>query len=171
MSAAALFRRSRMTVGDQFELTSVDLRAWWLGLARPRRAAFVILTVVVLTGTLAFTSMLALPPDPYTEFYMLGTDQVAGLYPGAGNTGTDLVVHLGIVNHEAHDETYTIVVMVDQKILQQTPPIGVPEGQRWENDLSIARPAGGLSHIIEYELLRSRDAVPYRTLRVVIPAT
>jgi len=170
MTLLALFRRGRLPVKERFAIPSVNLRMWWQQRTTVERATLGIMMAILLAGVLVFTSLFTAPDIPYTEFYMLGSGQVADMYSiGHGNSET-ITVRLGITNFEGISETYTIGVLVDQNFILEISPIFLPQGKRWEDNLTIANPGGGISHTIEYQLLRQGDSAPYRTLRLELQA-
>lgn len=104
--------------------------------------------------------------DPYTEFYILGTDGNASDYPtnlSVGETGNFIV---GITNREHRTVTYTIVLRMGDGILDSRTN-SVNEGTTWEEPVSFEPQSSGRQKL-EILLYLGSDpdtsSQPYRDL-------
>jgi uncharacterized membrane protein len=168
MTVVALIRRSRLPDDECSLVPLVDVRKLWQMQSGFERLALGVMAGVVLIGAIAFSIVYARNHSGIatTEFYMLSPDGLADYYPS--ETTTNVTLRLGIGNYEHKPMTYTIHVFVDGQDLLATDPILVSAGQRWENDLAIPIPDSGNGHRIDYQLFRSGDTMPYRSLRLEI---
>jgi uncharacterized membrane protein len=165
MTLLALFRRHRLPVEDRFVIPPVNLRAWWRLRTTVERAMLGVMMALFLAGVLVFASLFTIPDIPYSEFYVLGPDQVADMYP-RGKGSENITIRLGITNYEGISELYRIDVLADQQFIREISPIFVPQGKQWEDNLTIDKPSVGIAHTIEFHLFRQGDSIPYRTLRL-----
>ncbi|MFB6225173.1 MAG: DUF1616 domain-containing protein, partial [Candidatus Paceibacteria bacterium] len=77
--------------------------------------------------------------DSYTEFYVLGQNEVAAGYPSELSTGESTTVILGITNHEHRKVTYRIVVTWNKtETTQRT--VRVSAGKTREINVTLTAP-------------------------------
>jgi uncharacterized membrane protein len=168
MTVFSLIRRSRLTEEERFSIPVGEIWTWWKELSKLNQTAFGLLAVAVLIATTAFSIVFSANHAGIatTEFYMLSSEGLADYYP----TGTtpNVALKFGIGNYEHTPQTFTIHVLVDGQFLLTTNPILVDADQRWENELAIPISDTTISHTIDYQLFRTGDTIPYRSLRLEI---
>jgi uncharacterized membrane protein len=168
LTILAVIRRRSLSQEERFLNSSFNFIQWWQKQTSVLRVAFGAVVVVMIIAILSIVVLLTLPKPPYTEFYLLSPEGVADLYPST--LKNSVTVRLGIVNNESTKESYTIFILIDGHPLFRTDPILVDIDQRWENNFSIALPVDQTGHLLEYQLFRVGDSVPYRTLRLQLQA-
>lgn len=130
-------------------------------------AAVVVLSLV---GVVYFAVTPAASNDPYTEFYVLGTEGNASDYPTNLSVGESGTVTVGISNHEGESVTYTVVLRLNQEAVASR-GVTVPAGSTWERQFSFTRRSPGQQ---ELRILLYRGPStgngnePYRWLRLRI---
>lgn len=106
--------------------------------------------------------------EPFTEFYVLGPDGNASNYPKNLSVGERGRFVVGVTNHEHRDVTYTLVVELDDRVVQRR-PVPVDRGATWEEQMSVTPRSAG-DTVLRLSLYRgtdpSLDAAPYRSLKI-----
>jgi uncharacterized membrane protein len=131
------------------------------------RAVTWVLVVALVASTAGVVYVAANPPpasEPYTEFYVLGPDGNASEYPTnltVGETGTVIV---GVSNHEHQDETYTVVMELENETVSEQ-QVQVNDGETRENELSFTAEEAGRQKL-RLLLYKNGAESPYRTLRL-----
>lgn len=127
---------------------------------------------IALVGSVASVVYFAMSPappgDPYTEFYILGENRTASEYPTelkSGETGTFIV---GVTNHEHRDETYTVVLRLDNRTLDSR-TMTIKNNETWEDTMSFSLTETGRLKL-QILLFKGSDpnqlSDPYRHLRL-----
>ncbi len=118
-----------------------------------------------------------------TEFYVLGYNTLAALYPStlvihndpisgkyAGEMGN---VTLGIVNHERQTVTYSVITKIDErqvsiffegKSVNQITQIRLRQGEKWEGEVGFAPQHVGDNQKVEFFLYKSGATEAENTL-------
>lgn len=106
--------------------------------------------------------------EPYTEFYILGSNGSAGGYP------TDLTVNesgeliVGITNNEYKEMTYTVAVINDETVIEDR-TVEIGNGKTWEDDVVFKFEEEG-EHEVEILLFVGEEIGsfddPYQDLRL-----
>lgn len=129
--------------------------------------AVLLLSLVASLGGVAYVATTPDTDDPYTEFYMLGSNGVAADYPTELSVGESGAFVVGITNNEQGDQTYTVAVVDGALVEQQT--VDVAAGETWEDEFTVSFGEPG-THEVRI-LLFADDSVgsldePYRELRL-----
>lgn len=129
-----------------------------------------ILAAALLLSIISVGYLAVNPPettDPFTEFYILGPDGKASNYPTNLSVNESGTVIVGISNHEHHNQTYTVVIQLQNTTIERT--ASVAESETWERRLSFVPETVGQQKI-EILLYKGTDirgaAKPYRRLRL-----
>lgn len=98
-----------------------------------------ILAIVLITS-MGGVTYIALTPyeeaDSFTEFYILGPDGKASNYPDTLTVGESGELIVGIVNHEREPVDYTVVLILDDRMIE-TETVRVDSGETWEEPFSF----------------------------------
>jgi uncharacterized membrane protein len=112
--------------------------------------------------------------DPMTEFTLANAAGRPGFFERDLTVGDPTEVRLGVVNRERTAVTYRIEVTGAGAALDPIPPIELNGGERWDGQVRFAatRPGAGLPVVFElHRADRPPDALPYRTVQLVVDAT
>lgn len=157
------WRRARMTTESAFEIPW-GTSSFWQGAGL---AAFV---MAVLLGVPALAVALR-PDDRYTEFYVLGATGQLQDYPRDLEPGEPFDLTFGIGNFEKRPLSYELRVPFDPQYVSYATPI-IPEGERWEQTITLTTPAGSGRTQLDFELWRADSDAdanePYRTLKLFV---
>lgn len=140
--------------------------------SRLQRAVTWVLVVALVASSIGVVYFAVNPPaatEPYTEFYVLGPGGNASDYPrnlSVGETGTVIV---GVTNHEHHEETYRVVMRLENETVHER-RVTIADGETWEKRLSFTPQESGRQKL---RLLLYRDDAgdPYRSLRLWLNVT
>lgn len=135
------------------------------------RALTWVLAIAVLASLVGVLYIAVTPQqttDPYTEFYILGTDGNASNYPtnlSVGETGTLIV---GISNHEHRTVTYTVLFRFENRTAASR-TVTVNDDETWEDEVSFTPQSTGRKPL-RILLYKGENADPsqdaYRSLRL-----
>ncbi len=122
------------------------------------------LLLVVFAGVYAVAT--PVPPEKFTEFYLLGTDGYGADYPYQVTPGEETEVTVGIVNHEHARTKYRLELELDNNLIYTEGPISLTHGESWEKGIPFTTdmPENRTkAEFILYKVGKHGD-VPYRTL-------
>ncbi len=129
------------------------------------------LAIVLVVSIVAVVAIAADPPgtsDPYTEFYLLGSDGNASEYPTALSTGESGDLIVGISNQEQQDTTYTLQVTWNGTTTQEQ-TFDVASAETVEEELSIVAPEDPGRYRVRFELFQGdMSDEPYRSTRLLV---
>lgn len=131
-----------------------------------------VLLVVAAAGVVYLAVTPGLPSEPYTEFYILGADGEARDYPTNLSVGEQGEVVVGIVNHERKPMTYTVVLALEESVLEST-TVSLEQEETWENrfDFTIDDPGTWHLAVRLYQEEPTGDQEPYRSLSLEVTVT
>lgn len=159
-SIIALFRRFRVLKTRKFT-AEIILSLPDLTSDSTKRVLSIILIAVILADIGVIGYMTAVPQvgERFTEFYVLGINGKVGDYPIEYFMNTKMVVTeviygdgimdtnrglgtitLGIVNNEQKLSVYSIQVIIDGEVLDETDilgPITLKQGEKWQKEIGI----------------------------------
>lgn len=162
-------RRSRLPESDRYQpLQELNLLARWRALAPSYRAAYILLGVTLLLAAALASSILTSPKaaGQFTEFYILGAEGRAELYPREGTAGQPISVTVGIHNQEGVAALYYIEVRDGQGQIGLTEPFLLEPGAAVEQPLTFSPVQTGDDVEINLYLYRDTRAEPYRSLQL-----
>jgi uncharacterized membrane protein len=163
--ALAAVRRYRLSAADAAVLPPrISLRGAGRGSSARLLAGLGLLAVVLGSSGWALLQSQAAPPP--TEFYALGSDDLAEAYPREAAPGQPIDVQLGITNREDAPMRYRIEVRSGAAQLAEFGPIAVAAGATWQEPVRYALPQPGDDQPIDLLLYREGDSAPYRQLRL-----
>lgn len=130
-----------------------------------------LLAVVLFVGVagLGITAVFPVDTDePFTEFYVLGSDGDANGYPQNLTVGESASFIVGVTNHERGEVSYTLVMSERGETLTEE-EFTVARGDTWERELRYSPDSPGQKRV---QLKLYKDSAssgdPYRQLRLVI---
>jgi uncharacterized membrane protein len=136
---------------------------------------FLVLSFIVLAGTVAYISLVPPEKEPFTEFYILGSGKMAENYKTdyiQGESGTYII---GIKNNEYRTMNYTMEVRLDNKTLplpESLQNIKLNHNSTLEEPLEITPSIEGRNMKLEFLLFNETEKnIPYRDLRLWINVT
>jgi uncharacterized membrane protein len=126
--AAAGIRRRRLAEDERFV---INWRVWQTPEGQQKAAplgsrfdrVLSVVLVLAIGASLAVGSYVVLVPKPsehFTEFYLLGANDTLGNYTTNYTVGVPSPVTVGIINHEARDVTYELVVSANNSTQRST---------------------------------------------------
>lgn len=102
--------------------------------------------------------------DPYTEFYVLGSNGTASGYPENVTVNEPASVRVGIGNFENHRTTYTLVARTNETALA-TRTMTLGRGEEWTDSIPLAFDSPGRKRLrLELYAGETTDGRPYRRL-------
>lgn len=138
-------------------------------------AVLLVFSVFAAIGSLAYIIANPKQGEPFTEFYVLGTNKTAEDYQTEfmkGETGT---VVLGIANHENEPVDYTIDLRLENRSLplpENQKHIRLEDNETWEEPVTFTLPQEGKNMKLELLLFNEAEKdTPYRNLYLWINAT
>lgn len=133
-----------------------------LRLARRHRfVAAVCLGGIALVG-LALTIDRVVPPPPWTEFYMLGPDDLVGDYPEHVHVGEVATLRIGVVSRETEAARFHVVARTGGAVLAQLPEFELKPGALWQSELTFTPTDVGENQRLDVALVK--DGRDYRHL-------
>ena len=159
MSGIAWYRRHRFPPGERSGISFNFRLPSWEGHSRIDKVLSVMLAVAILgaIGSLIYVVTTPKEGEKFTEFYILGLEGKAELYPTEFvlDDGTVALVRyggkdtyrekesdygwvtLGIVNHEFAEASYKVNVWLDDNKMEVIGPILLTHETRWEQTVRI----------------------------------
>lgn len=178
MLVIAYIRRRRLPADRVFEVSFRTLAFTLISGAEPRskteKSLKIILALffLILIGTGAYVVLVPQEKNPYTEFYILGTNGMANNYTTQYIQGETGNYTIGIANHEYKTMNYTIEVRLENKSLhlpENLQHIKLAHNTTLEEPLKITPPFEGKNMKLEFLLFNETEKnVPYKDLRLWI---
>jgi len=178
MLVAAYVRRRRLPADRAFEVPfralALSLRSGGKPESKTEKTLGIILALffLILIGTGAYFVLVPQEKEPFTEFYILGTNGMANNYTTEyiqGESGTYII---GITNNEYRTMNYTMEVKLENKSLplpEKLQHIRLAHNTTLEEPLEITPPFEGKNMKLEFLLFNETEKnVPYKDLRLWI---
>jgi uncharacterized membrane protein len=166
MSIIAMIRRNRLTDEDRFYISfRIDFSDWVnLGWSTKLLTALLILSILLVIGTIVYVITTPKAGERLTEFYILGPDGRAESYPRKIQLGDSASVILGIVNHEQETMTYRLAIKTDTVKTDYIDSIRLLNKEHWEQKVVITPSLLGDNQRVEIYLYKGESQQPYLTL-------
>lgn len=167
-SIIALFRRRRLLPWERFE-PRIHLRMpSWGPTSRLDRALSIGLVVAVMGAIAALVYVVNAPraEEHFTDFYLLGSEEMAQDYPHEIALGEEAEVTVGIVNHESEDVNYIIQVVFDSETVQQIGPVALADQEKWQTLITLVPTRIGDDKKVEFLLFKGQGGKPYLALHL-----
>ena len=181
--AVAGIRRHRLAQDERFAVNwqarkrLESLKAAFLSGHTLDRALSIVLLLAIV-ASLAVGSYVVLVPKPsehFTEFYLLGANDTLGNYTTNYTVGVPSPVTVGIINHEARDVTYELVVSANNSTQRSTvysEKVTIPDGQQWEKQIELIINQLGDNVKLDFALYTDPPtADPYRDTHIWVNVT
>ncbi|MGB9131688.1 MAG: DUF1616 domain-containing protein [Methanosarcina sp.] len=183
MCGVAYVRRMRLpedrTFGVSFKASILALFAEFLDKPESKTEKtlriFLVLSVLVLIGTVVHIFLVPQDKEPFTEFYILGPEKMAENYKTdyiQGESGTYII---GITNNEYKTMNYTMDVRLGNTSLPlpvDLQNIRLAHNTTLEEPLEITPSIEGKNMELEFLLFNETEKnIPYRDLRLWINVT
>jgi len=181
--AAAGIRRRRLPEDERFAVNwqarkrLAGLKAAFLSGHTLDRALSIVLLLAI-GVSLAVGSYAVLVPKPsehFTEFYLLGANDTLGNYTTQFKVGVPSPSKVVIVNHEARNVTYDLVIYTNnssQREAVYSEKVVIPDGQRWEKQIDLVLNQPGELVKLEFALYEDQvTADPYRDAHMWVNVT
>jgi uncharacterized membrane protein len=97
--------------------------------------------------------------ETFTEFYLLGENSTFANYPEQLAIGEAGKVIVGIINHENKQTSYLIKLLIAGQESNETGPILLVDGEKWEGEMSFIPKVPGDSQKVEFLLFKGEDMV------------
>ena len=165
-SIIALYRRRGLPREQRFEPRFHIKLPQWNQQSKLDKALSVILMLSILGAIGALVYVVALPEakEPFTDFYILGSEGMAEDYPQELVVGEQEVVALGIINHEHQDADYNIEVKFAGERVQEMGPIRLAHEEKWQENVTLVPTKVGEDQEVEFLLYKGEGSEPYLTL-------
>lgn len=183
MCAVAYYRRRLLPEAEAFEVSFkksyLSIKEEILEKPEPKTdkvfAFTLVLFILASMGSLAYIIGNPKEGEPFTEFYILGSNKTTKDYPTEFLLGEKGTVTVGIINHEYRSVDYTMEVKLENRSLP------LPENQKWirlghnmswEKPITITPPFEGKNMKLEFLLFNETEkTIPYRNLHLWINVT
>jgi uncharacterized membrane protein len=136
---------------------------------------FLAISVLMLVGTVAYLSIVPHEREPFTEFYILGSDGKADNYTTEYVQGESGTVIIGVTNHEHRTVNYTLDVRLENESLplpENLKNIQLEDNTTMEEPLEITPSVEGENMELQFLLFNETEKdIPYRDLRLWINVT
>ena len=148
--------------------------------ARPAtfdRMLSVVLIIAIMASVAVASYALATPKpgEHFTEFYLLGANDTLGNYTTNYTVGIPSPATVVIVNHEARDVTYNLVVSENnstQHAVIYSEPVVISDGQQWQKQIDLVPTLPGDNVKLDFALYADHTAAePYRDVHLWVNVT
>ena len=178
MLVVAYVRRRRLPADRVFEVPFKTLAFTLISGGEPKSKTEKSLRIVlalfflILIGTGAHAVLVPQEKEPFTEFYILGTNGMADNYTTQYIQGESGNYTIGIANHEYRTMNYTMEVKLENKTLplpENMNHISLAHNMTLEEPLKITPSFEGKNMKLEFLLFNETEKnVPYKDLRLWI---
>ncbi len=167
-SYVALFRRRHLPESERFEPRLGLSLPQWGAAGRLSKVTSVVLFVSVAGAIAALVWAVSTPSaeEPFTDFYVLGSEGMLMDYPSEVTLGSQAGVTLGIVNHEREDATYGVDVLFDERMALQIGPVSLSDGEEWRDVVALIPTEAGEDQKVEFLLYKGEETEPYLALHL-----
>ncbi len=170
MSTVTLYRRTKLPIEQQITF-NIPIKIPSQAKLRKFDKLFIIGIIAALVLVASAASYLAVTPkigDQFTEFYLLGEGGKLSDYPTNLTLGQSGNVTLGIINHEAQNVTYRIIVNLENQTLSTIDSIPVADGEGWNRTYTFTPDRIGNKMRLEFQLCKEELPEVYRSLQLWI---
>lgn len=183
MCAIAYYRRRLLpeaeAFGVPFKTSYLNMKAEILEKPESKTdkalAFILILSILVSMGSLAYIIGSPKEGEPFTEFYILGSNKTTSDYPTEFLLGEKGTVTVGIINHEYRPVDYTMDVKFENRSLSlpdNQKKIRLGHNMSWEKPITFTPPFEGKNMKLEFLLFNETEkTIPYRNLHLWINVT
>jgi uncharacterized membrane protein len=136
------------------------------------RTLSVVLIIAIIASVAVASYALATPKpgEHFTEFYLLGANDTLGNYTTNYTVGIPSPATVVIVNHEARDVTYNLVVSENnstQHAVIYSEQVVISDGQQWQKQVDLVPTLPGDNVKLDFALYADHTtADPYRDVHL-----
>ena len=158
ISGLAWYLRSRYNRGNisQLKVPSffTEIAQILQKASRGYRILVVFLFCVIFAGlgSLGYVFTTPLPPQYFSEFYVLDSAGKAGDYPRELEAGEEGRVILNIVSHESQETSYSVQVKAGGIMIYNLPDIALEPGAKWQGNIGFNFQEAGENQKVEFIL-------------------
>jgi uncharacterized membrane protein len=160
MQPISFFRRRQVFVSFSLDLAEIFNRFKSSFKAKSQRDKIISIVLIVFIFVAVFTTVyIILSPkegEKFTEFYLLGPDGKAYNYPTNLTVNQIGTVYQGIVNHEASDTNYEVIVRFNGAVLKNY-NISLENDEKMEIPLTFRASNRGQNQKLEFFLYKLPD--------------
>ena len=142
--------------------------AGWAGLNRFSKtlSIFLIILILALIGAIVYMATSVEGGESFTEFYILGEEGKADIYPTEIALGDKVAIMLGIINREQEQISYMVEIRIDGITNSEMGPLSLEDGEKWEKKLSFTPVHSGEAQKVEFILYKQGQDDPYLILHL-----
>ncbi|MEA1893811.1 MAG: DUF1616 domain-containing protein [Euryarchaeota archaeon] len=115
-----------------------------------------IITVVIATVMIVYVAVTPKQGEKFTEFYILGPEEMADDYPTDREVGEAGEVIIGVVNHEYASITYLLEVKLNETVMGDEKP-HLEHNETWEQPFFFEVDEKGEYQKVVFLLYRDQD--------------
>lgn len=162
----ALFRRWRVPEYDRFLIKIKMPRLNWGSTSKFEKILSLVLVLAVIGAIAASVYFLTKPgvEEPFTDFYILGSEGEMGDYPREVFLGDTVEVTIGIENHEQAPVGYRLMAAIDEEEIAGIESIELGSDEKWSDEISFSPLKAGENQLVEFTLYKDNETDPYRKL-------
>ena len=126
-----------------------------------------IVLVVIILGTIGYFSYVITVPqnqEPFTEFYILGSEGKAHNYPKQLKVGEEASLILGIINREHETTSYQVEIKIAGATSNTLKPIVLEHDKKFEQLINFTAETSGDNQTVEFLLYKEGQIMPCGTL-------
>jgi uncharacterized membrane protein len=129
-----------------------------------------VIAIVASVGVASYALATPKPVEHFTEFYLLGANDTLGNYTTNYTVGVPSPATVVIVNHEARDVTYNLIVSENnstQHAVVYSEQVVISDGQQWQKQVDLVLPLPGDNAKLDFALYADHTAAnPYRDVHL-----
>jgi len=136
------------------------------GSTRLNKTLTIVLAVIIL-GTIGYFSYVITVPqgqEPFTEFYILGSEGKAHNYPKQLKVGEEVSLTLGIINQEKKTTSYHVEIRIAGATSNTLKPIVLERDEKFEQLVSFTPETSGDNQTVEFLLYKQGQTAAYESL-------
>jgi uncharacterized membrane protein len=134
-----------------------------------------VIAIIASVAVASYALIIQTHSDHFTEFYLLGANGTLGNYTTNFTAGVLSPVTVGIINHEARDVTYTLVVSANNSTQRSTvhsEQVTLSSGKQWEKQIDLVINQLGENVKLDFALYTDPSTVdPYRDTHIWVNVT
>ena len=157
-SGIGWFRQRGLIKEERFTIESRLTLSWWGGSVR-NKALSIILAVAIIAalGILSYALVTPRQGEKFTEFFVIGTGEMALDYPSELRVNQEAEVIVGIINHEGEATSYRVEVKIGGNRNSGIDGIVVEPDEEWQDEVSFAPTMSGNNQKVEFVLYQNGE--------------
>lgn len=156
-SIVALVRQARLLKIRLTQEFTLKLPSWE---SNPFNKSLNIILVIAILGALGVLGYVVAAPkvgETFSEFYLLGPEGKAENYPEQLTVDETANLTVGIVNHTHKQTSYQVKIVIDGQESNETRPIILGDGEKWENEMTFIPTIAGDNQKVEFSLFKEEE--------------